>query len=61
MFTHYDRSHIAQLCEKAGLLQRALEHYTGILCFTYELVFANHLKMEFALRKLRCIHNLTLL
>ena len=29
MFTHYDRSHIAQLCEKAGLLQRALEHYTG--------------------------------
>ena len=29
MFTHYDRAHIAQLCEKAGLLQRALEHYTG--------------------------------
>ncbi|XP_051759546.1 clathrin heavy chain 1 isoform X1 [Ctenopharyngodon idella] len=28
MFTHYDRAHIAQLCEKAGLLQRALEHYT---------------------------------
>ena len=22
MFTHYDRSHIAQLCEKAGLYQR---------------------------------------
>jgi len=22
MFTHYDRAHIAQLCEKAGLLQR---------------------------------------
>lgn len=30
MFTHYDKSHIAQLCEKAGLLQRALEHYTDI-------------------------------
>jgi clathrin heavy chain len=30
MFTHYDRAHIAQLCEKAGLLQRALEHYTDI-------------------------------
>ncbi|XKL64875.1 hypothetical protein PGB90_004961 [Kerria lacca] len=30
MFTHYDRSHIAQLCEKAGLLQRALEHYTDL-------------------------------
>lgn len=30
VFTHYDRSHIAQLCEKAGLLQRALEHYTDL-------------------------------
>lgn len=30
MFTHYDKPHIAQLCEKAGLLQRALEHYTDI-------------------------------
>jgi clathrin heavy chain len=29
MFTHYDRAHIAQLC-KAGLLQRDLEHYTGL-------------------------------
>ncbi|XP_073724195.1 clathrin heavy chain 1 [Misgurnus anguillicaudatus] len=28
MFTHYDRAHIAQLCENAGLLQRALEHYS---------------------------------
>ena len=30
MFTHYDKAHIAQLCEMAGLLQRALEHYTDI-------------------------------
>ncbi|CAF2236408.1 unnamed protein product, partial [Rotaria magnacalcarata] len=30
MFTHYDRPHIAKLCENAGLLQRALEHYTDI-------------------------------
>ncbi|XP_077291324.1 clathrin heavy chain [Arctopsyche grandis] len=30
MFTHYDRPHVAQLCEKAGLLQRALEHYTDL-------------------------------
>ena len=30
MFTHYDRAHIAQLCEKASLLQRALEHYTDL-------------------------------
>ncbi|CAL1614921.1 unnamed protein product [Knipowitschia caucasica] len=28
MFTHYDRAHVAQLCEKAGLLQRALEHFS---------------------------------
>ena len=26
MFTHYDRAHIAQLCENAGLLQRVSEH-----------------------------------
>lgn len=30
MFTHYDRAHIAQLCEKAALFQRALEHYTDL-------------------------------
>ena len=30
MFSHYDRAHVAQLCEKAGLLQRALEHYTDL-------------------------------
>ncbi|KAJ7224497.1 hypothetical protein GGX14DRAFT_425944 [Mycena pura] len=30
MFTHYDRPRIANLCEKAGLLQRALEHYQDL-------------------------------
>ncbi|KDR74591.1 hypothetical protein GALMADRAFT_141603 [Galerina marginata CBS 339.88] len=30
MFSHYDRPRIASLCEKAGLLQRALEHYEDI-------------------------------
>ncbi|KIH49823.1 hypothetical protein ANCDUO_20101, partial [Ancylostoma duodenale] len=30
MFSHYDRSQIGQLCEKAGLLQRALEHFTDL-------------------------------
>eukprot|EP01087_Luapelamoeba_hula_P010434 TRINITY_DN2768_c0_g2_i1.p1 TRINITY_DN2768_c0_g2~~TRINITY_DN2768_c0_g2_i1.p1 ORF type:complete len:1757 (+),score=359.13 TRINITY_DN2768_c0_g2_i1:174-5444(+) len=29
-FTHYNRQHIASLCEKAGLYQRALEHYTDL-------------------------------
>lgn len=27
MFSHYDRARVAQLCEGAGLYQRALEHY----------------------------------
>jgi clathrin heavy chain len=30
MFTHYDRPRVAQMCEKAGLQQRALEHYTEL-------------------------------
>lgn len=30
MFTHYDKAHIARLCEQAGLIQRALEHYSDI-------------------------------
>lgn len=30
MFTHYDYKHIAELCERAGLMQRAVEHYTDI-------------------------------
>lgn len=29
-FTHYDRLKIAQLCERAGLYQQALEHYTDL-------------------------------
>ncbi|CAF88376.1 unnamed protein product, partial [Tetraodon nigroviridis] len=42
MFTHYDRAHIAQLCEKAGLLQRALERYTD-LCDIKRAVVHTHL------------------
>ena len=30
MFTHYDKARIAMLCEKAGLVQRALERYENI-------------------------------
>lgn len=30
MLSHYDRPFIASLCEKAGLFQRALEHYTEL-------------------------------
>merc|ERR1719440_1515772 len=30
MFTHYDKQYIGQLCEKAGLAQYAMEHYTDV-------------------------------
>ncbi|KAF7833783.1 clathrin heavy chain 1 [Senna tora] len=30
MFSHYDRPRIAQLCEKAGLFIRALQHYSEL-------------------------------
>lgn len=30
LLTHYDRPHIGKLCEKAGMWQRAAEHYTEI-------------------------------
>eukprot|EP01102_Stenamoeba_stenopodia_P016270 TRINITY_DN566_c1_g3_i1.p1 TRINITY_DN566_c1_g3~~TRINITY_DN566_c1_g3_i1.p1 ORF type:complete len:1717 (-),score=467.09 TRINITY_DN566_c1_g3_i1:143-5293(-) len=30
IFTHYNRKHIGTLCERAGLSQRAIEHYTDI-------------------------------
>eukprot|EP00966_Prymnesium_polylepis_P197411 4574601-Prymnesium_polylepis.1 len=30
MFTHYDKPRIAKLCEQAGLVQRACEHYDNI-------------------------------
>lgn len=46
MFTHYDRSHIAQLCEKAGLLQRALEHYTDLYDIKRAVVHTHLLNPE---------------
>eukprot|EP01054_Gregarina_sp_Poly1_P010059 Gregarina_sp_Poly_1__10058@NODE_678_length_6812_cov_99_742476_g511_i0_p1_GENE_NODE_678_length_6812_cov_99_742476_g511_i0NODE_678_length_6812_cov_99_742476_g511_i0_p1_ORF_typecomplete_len1149_score194_88Clathrin/PF00637_20/79Clathrin/PF00637_20/4_9e12Clathrin/PF00637_20/1_2e16Clathrin/PF00637_20/1_8e13Clathrin/PF00637_20/4_6e21Clathrin_H_link/PF13838_6/1_4e17TPR_7/PF13176_6/0_88TPR_7/PF13176_6/4_4e02SNAP/PF14938_6/40SNAP/PF14938_6/6_8e02SNAP/PF14938_6/3_9e02SNAP/PF14938_6/3_2e02SNAP/PF14938_6/93_ len=30
LFTHYDKVRIGQLCERAGLFQRALEHFTEL-------------------------------
>ena len=46
MFTHYDRAHIAQLCEKAGLLQRALEHYTDMYDIKRSVVHTHLLNPE---------------
>ena len=46
MFTHYDRAHIAQLCEKAALLQRALEHYTDMYDIKRAVVHTQMLNPE---------------
>lgn len=46
MFKHYDRAHIAQLCEQAGLLQRALEHYTDIYDIKRAIVHTHMLSPE---------------
>lgn len=46
MFTHYDRPHIAQLCEKAGLLQRALEHYSDLYDIKRAIVHTHLLNPE---------------
>ena len=46
MFTHYDRPRIANLCEKAGLLQRALEHYEDINDIKRVVVHSNLLNAE---------------
>ncbi|KAI9221518.1 hypothetical protein BC828DRAFT_404854 [Blastocladiella britannica] len=47
MFTHYDKAHIAGLCEKAGLFQRALEHYTDIYDIKRTIVHTHLLNAEF--------------
>ncbi|XP_077570823.1 clathrin heavy chain 1 [Stigmatopora nigra] len=49
MFTHYDRAHVAQLCEKAGLLQRALEHYTDLYDIKRAVVHTHLLNPEWLL------------
>ncbi|XP_030624579.1 clathrin heavy chain 1 [Chanos chanos] len=46
MFTHYDRAHVAQLCEKAGLLQRALEHFTDLYDIKRAIVHTHLLNPE---------------
>lgn len=52
MFTHYDRAHVAQLCEKAGLLQRALEHYTDLYDIKRAVVHTHLLNPEVGTRVL---------
>ncbi|KCV69120.1 clathrin heavy chain [Fonticula alba] len=49
MFTHYDRAAVAQLCEKAQLYQRALEHYTDIYDIKRTIVHTTLLQPEWLL------------
>ncbi|KAN0035940.1 hypothetical protein ACTA71_005234 [Dictyostelium dimigraforme] len=42
-FTHYNRLRIGGLCEKAGLYQRALEHYTDLSDIKRVLSHAGHM------------------
>lgn len=48
-FTHYDKLKIAQLCERAQLYQRALEHYTDLSDIKRVLSNTHMLNPEFLL------------
>jgi ubiquitin len=48
-FTQYDRPKIGGLCEKAGLYQRALEHYTEIDDIKRCIVQTHSIKPEFCI------------
>ncbi|KAF9986069.1 hypothetical protein BGZ65_008891 [Modicella reniformis] len=48
MFTYYDRASIGTMCEKAGLYQRALEHYTDLSDIKRVLVHTHLLTPDWA-------------
>lgn len=45
-FSHFDRYHIAQLCEKVGFLQRALELYTDLYDIKRTVIHSHLLNNE---------------
>lgn len=47
MFSHYDKARIAELCEKARLYQRALEHYTEVDDLKRVIVHTQAINQEF--------------
>jgi len=47
MFSFYDRAAVASLCEKSGLYQRALEHYTDINDIKRVIVHTHAISPEF--------------
>ncbi|CAE7596190.1 CLTC [Symbiodinium sp. CCMP2592] len=50
MFTHYDRAYIGQLCEKAGLMQWAMEHYTDSADLKRVMMHAHQMTPEFLIQ-----------
>ncbi|CAL1171635.1 unnamed protein product [Cladocopium goreaui] len=50
MFTHYDRAYIGQLCEKAGLMQWAMEHYTDGTDLKRVMMHAHQMTPEFLIQ-----------
>eukprot|EP01006_Ploeotia_vitrea_P027592 TRINITY_DN60369_c0_g1_i1.p1 TRINITY_DN60369_c0_g1~~TRINITY_DN60369_c0_g1_i1.p1 ORF type:complete len:1280 (-),score=86.00 TRINITY_DN60369_c0_g1_i1:31-3870(-) len=49
MFTHYDKAYVSKLCEQAGLVQRALEHYTDVADVKRVMQNAANMAPEFIL------------
>ncbi|CAM9388478.1 unnamed protein product [Ascophyllum nodosum] len=47
MFTYYDRTHVAKMCENAGLYQRALEHYSMPADIKRLMAYAPAMNSEF--------------
>jgi len=47
MFSHYDRAYIGQLCEKAGLMQWALDHYTDTADLKRVMLHAHSMPPDF--------------
>jgi len=50
LFTHYDKKMIGQLCEKAGLMQWALEHYQDSADLKRVMLHAHSMTPEFLIQ-----------
>ncbi|CAE8586426.1 unnamed protein product [Polarella glacialis] len=50
MFTHYDKAYIGQLCEKAGLMQWAMQHYSDGADMKRIMMHAHQMTPEFLIQ-----------
>lgn len=57
MFTRYDRTKVGKLCEKCGLYQRALEHYSDANDIKRIIVYTQALNPEFLLNYFGTLSN----